>query len=65
MSNVPAEVIAIIGVMGTKGVKRVRCRILEGKYKDKVIIRNVIGPVKKGDILMIKEAEMEVVGVID
>lgn len=64
-TNVPAKVIAIIGVAGTKGVKRVRCKILIGKYKDKVIIRNVVGPVRIGDILMIKEADMEVAGVID
>ena len=62
---VPAEVISILGVSGTKGVKRVRCKILADKYKDKVIIRNVVGPVKVGDILMIKEADMEAAGVIE
>ncbi len=62
---VPAEVIAIIDISGTKGVKRARCKILDGKYKDKVIIRNIMGPIKIGDIVMIKEADMEVSGVID
>ncbi len=65
MSAVPAEVIAILDIAGTKGVKRVRCKILEGKYKDKIVIRNVMGPIKVGDIVMIKEVAMEVAGVIE
>ncbi len=62
---VPVEVIEIIDRSGSKGVTRVRCRILEGPRKDRVIIRNVLGPVRKGDILMISEPEMETVGTIE
>ncbi len=55
----PAEIIQIIGRAGTKGVMRVRCRIIEGNEKGKILTRNVIGPIKMGDVLMLKETEME------
>ena len=59
---VPAEVIKILGRMGIKGVSRVRCKILDGTEKDKVLVRNVVGPIRIGDVLMVKETEMESVG---
>ncbi len=55
----PAEVIQIVGRMGAKGILRLKCRITDGKDKGKVLMRNVIGPVKIGDILMLRETEME------
>jgi len=62
---IPAEVISIINRTGSKGVSRVRCRILKGSRKDRVIVRNVLGPIRVGDILMITEAEMETVSTIE
>ncbi len=61
----PAKVIHIMGRSGAKGVTRVRCTVVDDLKRNKVLVRNVVGSVRVGDILMVKESDMEDAGVIE
>ena len=56
----PAEVIEVVGSTGMHGeAMQVKCRILEGNNKGRIITRNTVGPIREGDIVMILETERE------
>ncbi len=57
---IPAKVEEIIGRTGTRGEAiQVRCKVLDGRDQNKVLRRNVRGPIQLGDILMLRETEIE------
>lgn len=55
-----AEIVQIMETLGIKGVRRVRCRVLDGPDKNRIITRNVSGPVKLGDVILIKESGFDI-----
>lgn len=57
---IPVKIVEVGVRTGIHGeAYQVMCKVLDGKDKGRVIRRNVKGPVKVGDILLLLETERE------
>lgn len=57
---VPAQVMKVVGKTGVYGeIWQTMVKVLEGRDKGRIMRRNVKGPIKEGDLLMLLDTETE------
>ena len=60
MDAIPAQVVEVIGKTGVYGeINQVMAKMLAGRDKGRIVRRNVKGPIRKDDILMLLDTEAE------
>ena len=60
VDGTPAKVVEVIDRTGTRGeITQIRCEVMDGKDLGKALVRNVKGPVKLGDVLMLMDTVMQ------
>ncbi len=58
--SIPAIVEEVVGRTDTRGaITQVRCKVLDGPERNKILRRNVKGPIREKDIIILRETEIE------